>query len=90
MLDSNLLKILGIIFCVVYAYNSLSHLGYLASDMGSFKFLGGVLTVIYAWCAAMCFAVAFRCKQEYAPTLFLPVPGKGLGRIPGTGRRRNS
>ena len=75
VLNSNLLKILGIVFCIVYAYNSLSHLGYLATNIGSFKFLGVVLTVIYAWCAAMCFAVAFRCKQEYAPTLFLALAG---------------
>ena len=75
VLNSNLLKILGIVFCIVYAYNSLSHLGYLASNIGSFKFLGVVLTVIYAWCSAMCFAVAFRCKQEYAPTLFLALAG---------------
>ena len=46
VLNSNLLKILGIIFCVVYAYNSLSHLGYLASDMGSFKIHADVLTEI--------------------------------------------
>lgn len=75
VLNSNLLKILGIVFCAIYAYNALTHLGYLASDYGTFKFLGVVLTVIYAWCSAMCFAVAYRCKQEYSSTLFLALAG---------------
>ena len=68
--DSKLLKILGTILGIVYAYNIFTYMPYLKSYT-AFSFIWGLgMVLTYAWCSVICFVIAYKSRKEYGMTLF--------------------